>query len=669
MEIPILQDIVIILGLSILIILLFQKIKVPSILGFLLAGIIAGPHAFNLISSTHEVELLSEIGIIFLLFVIGIELSVKELISMKNTVLIGGGLQVGGTILFTAIIAYFLGLPLNSAVFLGFLFSLSSTAIVLKLIQERGEITAPHGRVALGILIFQDIIVVPMMLLTPILAGDGGDIVNTVLLLIVKIVGVGAVIFLLARYIVPRIFSMVVKTKSKELFILTTVVFCFAIAWLTSSVGLSLALGAFFAGLIISESEYSHQATVNVLPFREIFISFFFISVGSLLNLEFFIQNILVILALVIGVVLLKMLVVGATVLLLKYPPRTIFLSLFSLFQVGEFSLLLSGVGLDNNIIPDSIYQYFLAISIITMGLTPFLIAAAPKITYAILKARVPSSVRHRLERFNKQKTTAEESSTEPKKLEDHLIIVGYGINGENIAKAARNAEIPYVVLDTDPITFKKAQNNGEPVIFGDATNSLILKHLHVQEARVVVIAISDPGATKKIISNVRLYTKTAFIIVRTRYVREIEENIKLGADEVIPEEFETSIEIFNRVLKKYLVPYNEIMDFTASIRSSDYEMLTSVKGRPHKPSLQHLHIPNREIVTLSVQQNNRDIVGKSIQNSGIGKNFRVTVLAIKRDTQYITEVLPDTKIKQGDLLYIFGNPININRLNEKLSY
>jgi len=415
MEIPILQDIVIILGLSILIILLFQKIKVPSILGFLLAGIIAGPHAFNLISSSHEVELLSEIGIIFLLFVIGIELSVKELISMKNTVLVGGGLQVGGTILFTAIIAYLLGLPLNSAIFLGFLFSLSSTAIVLKLIQERGEITAPHGRVALGILIFQDIIVVPMMLLTPILAGDGGDIVSTVLFLILKIIGVGAVIYLLARYIVPRIFSMVVKTKSKELFILTTVVFCFAIAWLTSSVGLSLALGAFFAGLIISESEYSHQATVNVLPFREIFISFFFISVGTLLNLEFFIQNILVILALVIGVVLLKMLVVGATVLLLKYPPRTIFLSLFSLFQVGEFSLLLSGVGLDNNIIPDSIYQYFLAISIITMGLTPFLIAAAPKITYSILKSRIPASVRHRLESFNKQKST-EENSNEAKK-------------------------------------------------------------------------------------------------------------------------------------------------------------------------------------------------------------------------------------------------------------
>jgi len=518
----------------------------------------------------------------------------------------------------------------------------------------------------LGILIFQDIIVVPMMLFTPILAGQTGNILETILLLILKLLGVGIVIFLLAKYIVPKIFSMVIKTKNKELFILTTVVFCFAVAWLTSSVGLSLALGAFFAGLIISESEYSHQATANVLPFREIFISFFFISVGTLLNLDFFFDNILIILALVIGVVLLKMLVVGLTVTLLKYPPRTIFMTVFSLFQVGEFSLLLSGVGLDNGLIADNIYQYFLAISIISMGLTPFLITAAPKLTYAILKAPIPQGVRKRLESVKKQHSTEE---AKERNLEDHLIIVGYGINGENIAKAARNAEIPYVIVDTDPVTFQKAKSNDEPVFFGDATNSLILKHLHVHEARVVVIAISDPGATKKIISSVRTLTKTAFIIVRTRYVREIEENLKLGADEVIPEEFETSIEIFTRVLKNYLIPYNEIQDFTASIRSSDYEMLTSLKGKPHKPTLQHLHIPNKEIVTLSVQQNNRTIVGKSIETSGIGKNFNVTVLAIRRDTKYITEIVPKTEIHQGDLLYLFGNPSDISKLNKILSY
>ena len=218
-------------------------------MGFLLAGIIAGPYAFNLISSQHEVELLSEIGIIFLLFIIGIELSLKELITMKRTVLLGGSLQVGGTIVITASLAYFMGLPLNTAVFVGFLFSLSSTAIVLKILQEKGEITAPHGRISLGVLIFQDIIVVPMMLFTPLLAGASDNILETVGILILKFLILGVVIYLLAQFIVPKVFSMVVKTKSRELFILTVVVFIFGIAWLTSSAGLSLALGAFFAGL------------------------------------------------------------------------------------------------------------------------------------------------------------------------------------------------------------------------------------------------------------------------------------------------------------------------------------------------------------------------------------------------------------------------------------
>jgi len=667
MEIPILQDIVIILGLSIVIILVFQKLKLPAILGFLLAGIIAGPHAFNLISSQHDVELLSEIGIIFLLFVIGIELSLKGLASIKKIIFLGGGLQVGGTILATAGISTALGLPLNTSIFLGFLFSLSSTAIVLKLLQEKGEISTPHGKIGLGILIFQDIVVVPMMLFTPLLAGETPNILTTVGIMVLKILLVLVIVYILARYVAPKIFGWVVKTKNQELFILTVVVFCFGVAWLTSTVGLSLALGAFFAGLIISESDYSHQATANVLPFREIFISFFFISVGTLLNLDFFAENILIIIGLVLAVVLLKMLVIGVTVLILKFPARTMFLAIFSLFQVGEFSLLLSGVGKESGIIPENIYQYFLAISIITMGITPFLIESAPRITYALLKAPIPPAVRKRLENIKRSNKADEEFSEE--NLKDHLVLIGYGINGSNISKAAQKAEIPYVIIDANPEAFDKAKELKEPVIFGDAINTTILKHAHVQEARVIVIAISDAGATRKMLTSIRQLTKTATIIVRTKYVKEMEEVLRLGADEVIPEEFETSIEIFTRVLKKYLVPFDEIQEFINQIRSSDYEMLTSMKKRPHSPALQHLNIPNREIVTLKVNRDNRQIVGKSIEDSGIGKNFQVTLLAIQRDRRYLTEISPKTIIEQGDLLYLFGHPTNINHLNDQLSF
>lgn len=663
MELPILPDIVIILGLSVLIILLFQKLKLPSILGFLLTGIIVGPYGLNLIEAVHEVELLSEIGIIFLLFVIGIEFSLKGLSSIRNTVLIGGLLQVGGTIGLVTLVTYFLGLTIQSAIFMGFLLSLSSTAIVLKMLQEKGELTAPHGRVSVAILIFQDIVVVLMMLLTPILAGQTENPGMTLLWLGVKVIGVVVAVILLARYLVPTLFKWVVRAKSRELFILTTVGICFATAWLTSSVGLSLALGAFFAGLIISESEYSHQATANILPFREIFVSFFFVSVGMLLDFSFFVQHISFILAATFGVIALKILVIIIAVYLLGYPPRTIFLTALALFQVGEFAFLLSTAGMKYDLLSGDIYQYFLSISIISMGATPFLISYSPKIVNWIIQAPLPAQVKMRLKAITKNR--AEAGKKDEKALHDHLVIVGYGINGENVAMAARKAKIPYIVIELDPASIQKAKAKGDPVVFGDATDDVILKHVHVHEARVVVVAISAHEATRQIVRAIRTFTERAHIIVRTRYVREVEDIIKFGANVVIPEEFETSIEIFTRVLKKYLVPNGEIQGFVNEIRSFNYEILRNVPNMENGLAESNLHIPDMEIAALPIEQGRNKIVGKTIQESDIRGSFGITVLAIKRDKKYITEVTPDEVIMQDDVLYIFGRPGDIIKLNK----
>lgn len=666
MEIPLLKEIVIVMGIALPIILLFQKLKVPSILGFLIAGIIVGPTAFNLLSSHHEVELLSEIGIIFLLFIIGIELSFKGLISIWRTVFIGGGLQVGVTILCTALVAMAFGLPVNQSVFLGFLISLSSTAIVLKILNDRNEMKTPHGRMALGILIFQDIIVVPMMLLTPILAGKTDDITNTLLILLVKLVGVGLVVYLLQRYIVPRVLEMVVKTKNRELFILTVIVLCFGVAWLTSSVGLSLALGAFFAGLIISESEYSHQATANVLPFREIFISFFFISVGSLLDLNFFIDNVLVILGFVLAVFLIKKIIVYLIALLLKYNVKSAHIAGFNLFQVGEFSLLLSTVGIQNEILTPEIYQLFLAVSIITMGITPFVMAKAEMITNKLIQIPVPKKVRKRIE--NRKKYAEEHHANEDfNELEDHLVIIGYGINGKNIARVAESMNIPHVIIEFDAKLTKEAKAENKHVIFGDATQLEILNSVNFLKARVVVIAISDTEATHQIIFNIRQFTQTTHIIVRTRYVKEIEHNLKLGADEVIPEEFETSIEIFSRVLKQYLVTESKISEIVNAIRSSDYELFSSVKPFNKKGSFQQFNVPNKELATLHVQHGRNDIVGKVLSETGLTNKYQVNLLAIKRGRKYITKIGPDTKIMVDDLIYLFGSPNRINTLNKEI--
>ena len=665
MPIPLLSDIVIILGLAVLINLLFQRIKIPTILGFLITGIVAGPHGLNLISAKHEVELLAEIGIIFLLFVIGIEFSLKSLSSLKNTVIWGGLIQVLGTIGVTYIIGVWAGLPIERAIFLGFLFALSSTAIVLKMLQERGEITAPHGRVAIAILIFQDIIVVPMMLLTPLLGGASEDAGLALLTMGGKVIGVLILVIVLARYVVPLVLKAVVMTKSRELFILTVVVLCFATAWLTSSAGLSLALGAFFAGLIISESDYSHQATANILPFREIFISFFFVSVGMLLDLSFFIDHVVSIHLLALAVVIAKMLVIALAVFALGYPPRTILLSTLSLFQVGEFAFLLATTGMPYDLLPQRDYQYFLAVSIITMGATPFLIAYSSQLADAILEAPVPRVVRRRLNNITRSR--AQLDAPIEAICHDHVVIIGYGINGQNVAKTAKQAKIPYVIVDMNADTYHKAKAQGEQVVFGDASDDTILRHVHVHEARVVVVAISDPQATINIVSRVRLFTETAYVIVRTRYVREIDGLMKKGADEVIPEEFETSIEIFSRVLKKYMIPSNEINDFISGIRADNYDVLRR-KDTLKAGDQRELSIPDMEIATLRVQQGRNRIVGKSLQDSGIRSTWDVTVLAIKRDKEYISDLTPDTIIAQDDVLYVFGRPENVSRLNELLS-
>lgn len=665
MELPLLKEVVIILGLSVLIILIFQRLKIPSIIGFLATGVIAGPYGLSWVKATHEVELLSEIGVIFLLFVIGIEFSLKGLASIKRTVIGGGLLQVGLTIAVTAGATWLLGLPINQAVFVGFLFSLSSTAIVLKVLQGKGEIKAPHGRVAIAILIFQDIIVVPMMLITPIIAGEAENLSRTLLLLLVKVVVIVSIIIVLARYVVPVILNLVVKTKSRELFILTIVGLCFATAWLTSSAGLSLALGAFFAGLVISESDYSHQATANILPFREIFISFFFVSIGMLLDLRFFIDHAVIILPATLAVMLVKLLIVAFSVAMLRYPARTVFIAAFSLLQVGEFAFLLSAVGMKYRLLDEVIYQYFLSISIISMGVTPFIMHYASSVSGFLVKAPLPRPVRSRLSAYVR---TEPEVANAEDDFHDHVVIIGYGINGENVAKATRSAKIPYVVIELEPSAYQKARKNNEPVIFGDASDEVILQHVKIQEARVVVIAIADPEATKKIITEIRQYTRTAYIIVRTRYIREIEQTLRLGADQVIPEEFETSIEIFTRVLKKYLITSDEIEKFVNHIRSYNYEMLRDIKGfRLSENQNPVLHIPDMEIATLPVQQGHNKVVGKKVGEAGLRTHFGVTILAIKRGDEYLTEVTPDIRIEPEDTLYVFGHPENISALNKHL--
>ncbi len=558
------RDIAGILGFSIAVILLFQRLRVPTVLGFLITGVIAGPHGLGLVGAVQEVEILAEVGVILLLFTIGIEFSLKDLLALRKSVLLGGTLQVLLTILLTVLWMRFARIPLGNALFYGMLVSLSSTAIVLRLLQDRAEINTPHGRTSLAILIFQDVAVVPMILITPLLAGAQESQSAALIVLLIKAVGVIALAVAAAKWVVPWLLHQVARTRSRELFLLSVIVICFFVAWLTSSIGLSLALGAFLAGLIISESEYSTYAVGNILPLRDLFTSFFFISIGMLLDVSFFLEHPFLLILLAAAVVIIKVVVAGFTAFVQGHAfHATVFVAL-GLAQIGEFSFILSRTGIREGLFLDDHYQAFLAASILTMAATPFFLTVASPL--ADLLSRLPGFRNIQPGIYPvPQKTTGT--------LSEHLIIVGYGVNGRNVATAARHARIPYIIVETNPETVRSEKARGEPIFFGDAAQEAVLIHAGIQRARALVVAIPNAAATERITDSARRLNSTLYIIIRTRQLKEVKRLFQLGADEVIPEEFETSIAIFNRVLRVYQIPEEKIQSLTADIRREGYQI------------------------------------------------------------------------------------------------
>jgi CPA2 family monovalent cation:H+ antiporter-2 len=649
MEIPLLTDIVIIFGLAVAVLLLFHFLRLPAVVGLLLTGILAGPYGFGLIGAIHEVEILAEIGVILLLFTIGIEFSFKKLIEIRKQVIVGGSLQVGLTILAVFLIARRIGLSPSEAIFYGFLISLSSTAIVLRLIQERAEVDTPHGRAGLGTLLFQDVIIVPMILISPMLAGNrpGGGIDSDIFVFAAEGIAIISLVLIAAKWLMPWLLHQVARTRSTELFMLCVVAICLTIAWLTSYAGLSLALGAFIAGLIISESEYSHQALGNILPFRNVFTSFFFVSIGMLLDTSFLVNNLLLILIASAGVLVLKAIIASSAAILLGLSLRSGILAGLSICQVGEFSFILSRTGVKHGLLSDH-YQLFLAVAVLTMAATPFIISLAPRFADLVLKIPVPAKLKTGLWPGPPIKT--------PEKLKKHLVIIGFGLNGRNVARAARMTGIPYMIIEMSPDTVKKEREKGEPIFYGDAIHEEVLRHAGIEDATVVVIAINDLAATRGITENVRRLSKTAHVIVRTRYLMEMPALYDLGANEVIPEEFETSVEIFSRVLAKYLIPRDEIDKLVVHLRSDGYEMFRNLVRESSSFSNLDLQLPDVEVSSLRVEEGS-PIEGKSLLELELRKKYGVTVLALRRETQTFPNPDVEMPFFADDILYLMGNP------------
>ncbi len=666
MEGDIFGELIIVLSLAVGIILLFRRSKLPGVLGFIISGILAGPHALGWVDEVHTVELLAEFGVIFLLFVIGMEFSLTKLASIGVTVFVGGSLQALLTIGLVTGIGLLLGLALPSSVFVSFLVTLSSTAIVLRVLQEKGKMDTPYGRISSAILIFQDILVVPMMLVTPMLAGKSSDIASDLLWLLGKMLLLIVGVYISGRFAVPRLLRIVSKGRNKELFLITIVVLCFAAAWATQSLGLSLALGAFFAGLIISGTDQAYHATGIVQPFHELFMSFFFVSIGMLVDPALFVHHPITVLGLALLVVLLKILAAFIAVWVLRHPVNTAFKCGLALFQVGEFAFVLAAAGIADGLLAPPQHQLFLAVSILTMALTPFALGRADTITRRVFTVFLPKSLAARLDGLMRVKQEADR--TELRVLKDHTVVIGFGLNGQNVARAAQSNRIRCLVVEEDPDLAEKARGAGLLVVQGDATNEHVLEKAHVEQARVIVVAIADAEATRRIVASVRSHS-SAYIIVRTRYVKEIEANLAAGASEVIPEEFETSIEIFYRVLRKYLVPERTIQELVAHIRGDHYGILRGTPPTLPKNGAQHgaSILDDMEIATIPVDLGRSRIAGRRVSESVLQNEHGVVLLAIRREGRVITHPGAEERIKLGDLLYLLGPPSRIVRFEHTL--
>src|SRR5437773_165641 len=556
-DLPFLRQLIIVLAATISIVFVFQKLRLPTIVGFLLAGVIIGPNGLQLITSLSQVETLAEIGVV----------------------------------------------------------------------------------------LFQDLCIVPMMLLLPVLGQSGKGSLVSIVWAVAKALFALVLIVWAARRFLPRLLHQVALLRNREIFILFVVLICLGTAWLASESGLSLALGALIAGLVISESELSHQIIADVLPLRDCFSGIFFISIGMLLNLDLLTRDFLTPLMNLLLIVGIKSLLIFAVFWWLYGSIRLAVLLGLSLAQVGEFSFILAKAGINYKLLTPANEQLFLAGSILSMIATPFLIQSVHGLAVG-LEAMLGAS---------QESTSAGETAASENVAQGHVVVVGYGLNGQNLARVLKEVGIPYRVLEMDPDLVRCAKAAGEPIFFGDGTRPEILQQAGIRQARVVVIAISDPAATARVVSQARRLRPDLYIIVRTRYVAEIDHLYRLGANQVIPEEFETSVEIFARVLEEYHVPRNVISLQVDLIRKEHYSTLRGLRlqGKQLDELNQFLVGTTTDIFSIVGAS---PVVGKSLEEVDLRSRCGATVIAVVRAGKSYHNLGADFALAAGDMLVLLGD-------------
>lgn len=645
-HIPFLPQLVLILGAGVLAAIGVAFLRLPAVAGFMLAGAVVGPSGLGLVHEGEVVEVLAEIGVVLLLFTIGLELSVDGLKRIWRLVAVGGALQVGLTTIIAVAVSYAFGQSIERGIFFGFLVALSSTAIVLRGLSERGEVDAPHGRFIMGALIFQDLCIVPMMLLVPVLAGLGGE---SPALDVAMAMGKAAIFvvatLVLGRFVIPPLLGRVDAAKSKEVFLLAVLVVCTGIALATAFFGLSLALGAFLAGMLLSQSEFGERAMANVVPLRDLLTSLFFMSLGMLFDAALVRDQPLLIGALFGAMFLGKGLIATVACLVMRFPARVAWLAGVGLAQFGEFGFVLAKEGLRVGLLTDHDSRLLLTAGLLTMFITPLSMRLAPHVTAGATLLRP-------LERLLGARGI-DERAPQHEKLKGHVVIAGYGLAGKALAAALRDVEARFIVLDLDFETVRQAQQDKQPVYYADATHDEALRHAQLADAAAFVLLLDDLSSTRQSIAVARQLAAHIPILARCRRQEDEPRLLDIGATDIVSEEVEGGIEMLARVLRERGIPMNVIGPLVedARHRSGSSVKKTSLPRR-RLGELRDLDELKLEPILLSGDMRS---LGASLGSLRLRAMTGATVVALRRGDRLLDTVPPNLQLAAGDVLYVAG--------------
>ena len=643
-----LEEITVIATVSVIVTLVLGRLKLPVVAGLVLSGALVGPKALSLAHDPEAIEVIAEVGVIFLLFTIGLEFSLSRLKNIFRQVALGGLLQVGVTTLVTSLVCLSMDLSVPEAIVYGFVFALSSTALVLRTLGERAELDAPHGRFIVGTLIFQDLCIVPMVLIVPLLINglDKPETWQAIMLALAKAALVVFLLFAISRKVIPHLFRWVDASRSNEVFILTVLCLCIGTAYLTSLTGLSLALGAFLAGMIVADTDFRHRAMGDILPLRDVFVSFFFVSLGMFFDFHLLTEKPMEVGLLLIAFIGGKGFIAILAASFMRFPPRAAWLAGVGLAQFGEFGFIILQLAIQEGVVVESEIGTLLNAGILSMFLTPLLVYKAPHFT-AGERALDPLAKLLRAR-------SAEELEDRTVGHSDHVVVIGYGLAGRLLTNSLSRLKIEAVALEMNSDNVELGRKLRDPVFYADATSEEALGHAHVESCRAIVIMINDNQAIERVISTIARMKVKAPVFVRTQYMRESEKLSQELPVNIVASEVEGGLEILSLVLNQLKIPRNLIIREVDQAREETMHSDREYSSSP-LPLEAHAGLKDLKVEKLIVTAKSR-VVGQSPRNLDLAESIGISILAVRRKDSLLVHRLADIIFEPKDLVYCLGS-------------